>query len=303
MKVKNSEGSKKDRFNILYETRRSDIRFLKKYVLGMQKSGKFVTTLKNHIEPLRQEIIRHPVYTSITTLADLKVFMKYHVYAVWDFMSLLKAIQNQLTCTTVPWLPVGDADTRYLINEIVVGEESDVDMDGHRKSHFEMYLDAIFQAGADSLHIDNFINNLKEGNSLDRALKTSGVPKEAADFVRFTFEMINSVKIHVLSAVFTFGREDLIPDMFFALINELHRRFPDEVSRFKYYIDRHIEVDGGHHSQLAQDMTSKLCGEDPIKWQEATEAVIKALQHRKNLWDAVGREISLHTKREAAQYS
>ena len=92
------------------------------------------------IEPLRQEIINHKVYSVIRELDDLKVFMNYHIYAVWDFMSLLKSLQNNLTCTSVPWFPVGDAVTRHLINEIVVGEESDIDGAGIRKSHFELYL-------------------------------------------------------------------------------------------------------------------------------------------------------------------
>ena len=79
------------------------------------------------IEPLRQEIINHKVYAEIKDLEDLKIFMNFHVYAVWDFMSLLKSLQNNLTCTSVPWFPVGNTKTRHLINEIVVGEESDVD--------------------------------------------------------------------------------------------------------------------------------------------------------------------------------
>lgn len=100
-------------------------------------TNNYIQKIKQSIEPLRQEIINHPVYTQINSIDDLKIFMRFHIYAVWDFMSLLKTLQNQLTCTAVPWFPSGSADTRYLINEIVTGEESDVDLDGNRKSHFE----------------------------------------------------------------------------------------------------------------------------------------------------------------------
>lgn len=255
----------------------------------MKIDEKRISALQRSIEPLRLDIINHRVYSIIRTIEDLRIFMEHHVYAVWDFMSLLKALQNQLTCTTVPWLPEGDANTRYLINEIVVGEESDTDSDGVRKSHFEMYLEAMQQADADLSTVHRFIDLLKQGHDVDGALTIAGVPAEAADFVRYTFEIIHSGKVHVLSAVFTFGREDLIPDMFLSIIQELQKKFPEQVSRFKYYIDRHIEVDGGHHSHLALEMTSQLCGEDPVKWLEAQEATIKALEMRKKLWDGVYR--------------
>jgi hypothetical protein len=83
-----------------------------------------IQNIRKTIEPLRQEIMNHKVYSVINDIDDLKVFMQYHIYAVWDFMSLLKSLQNNLTCTTVPWFPKGSAETRHLINEIVVGEES-----------------------------------------------------------------------------------------------------------------------------------------------------------------------------------
>src|SRR6266481_6923176 len=117
--------------------------------------------IKKATEPLRQQIINHKVYSAINNIDDLKIFMQYHVFAVWDFMSLLKALQNNLTCTSVPWFPKGSADTRRLINEIVVGEESDVDSFDNRKSHFELYLEAMQQCGADTSQIEKFITVLK----------------------------------------------------------------------------------------------------------------------------------------------
>lgn len=239
------------------------------------------------IEPYKKAITQHKVYSLIRQPAHLHIFMEYHVYAVWDFMSLLKALQNELTCTTIPWFPKGNADTRFLINEIVVGEESDVDHAGIRKSHFEMYLDAMHQIGADTRVIEQFLAELSQTHDLDTALNNSIIPIEAQEFVRFTFQLIESKKAYLQSAIFTFGREDLIPDMFYAIIQDLHLQAPEKMSIFKYYLERHIEVDGDHHSQLALQMTSHLCGSDPAKWEEAEKAVIEALKRRIQLWDGV----------------
>ena len=81
--------------------------------------NKFINSINEEIAPLREEIVNHKVYGVIRDLDSLKIFMQYHVFAVWDFMSLLKSLQNQLTCTTIPWFPKGSANTRFLINEIV----------------------------------------------------------------------------------------------------------------------------------------------------------------------------------------
>lgn len=251
-----------------------------------------IESIQKKIEPLRQEIINHKVYALIKDINDLKIFMKYHVYAVWDFMSLLKTLQNNLTCTSVPWFPRGSADTRYLINEIVAGEESDVDLNGQRKSHFELYIDAMKQCGADSNKIEIFTDELKLSANFENAFKKSDTPKEAEAFVDFTFSIIESEKDYLQSAIFTFGREDLIPGMFVSIINEMHKNFPNDISIFKYYIERHIQVDGDHHSHLALQMTANLCGTDPVLWAEAEEAVIQSLKKRIGLWDGVYKELS-----------
>jgi hypothetical protein len=243
------------------------------------------------IEPLRQQIINHKVYSVINSIEDLGVFMNYHIYAVWDFMSLLKALQQNLTCTAVPWFPVGSANTRYLINEIVTGEESDVDSKGERKSHYEMYLAAMQQCNAEPVIFMDFISELKKTGNLKEAFSASGVPEAACEFVDYTFDVIESGEPHLQAAVFTFGREDLIPNMFFSIVNDLDSKFPGQVSQFKYYLDRHIEVDGDHHSHLALEMTAELCGDDAQKWDEIESASIIALQKRIGLWDGIYNEI------------
>jgi len=249
--------------------------------------------LKAEIEPLRQQLVNHQVYQSINSIDDLKVFMEHHVFAVWDFMSLLKGLQQHLTCVETPWYPKGTANTRFLINEIVAGEESDVDQHGNRVSHFELYLEAMKQAGCNSTTITEFISHIKNHIPLNEALVKSNVSKSANDFVNSTFKTIATNQAHILASVFTFGREDLIPDMFLSFITELKKQFPNKVDILHYYIERHIEVDGGHHSHLAHQMTEELCGNDEQKWNEAILAVKEALQSRINLWNSIQEKINI----------
>jgi hypothetical protein len=254
-----------------------------------------IEELKEIIEPVRQQIVNHKLFSEICSIEDLRIFMQYHVFAVWDFMSLLKSLQKNLTCTDIPWYPKGSAETRYLINEIVVGEESDVDMNGNRISHFELYLQAMNQSGADASKILSMVNSFKNKEiPFIEFDKTTSLGIQ--NFVNQTFEVIQTNKDYIQAAVFTFGREDLIPNMFYSIVREINIKSEDQISIFKYYLDRHIEVDGDHHSHLAIKMTEELCGEDENKWDEATRYIIKSLESRKELWDAVLEEIK--AKRE-----
>jgi len=253
--------------------------------------NKYIEEIKTAINPLRDQIIHHKVYRVITDMTDINIFMKYHVFAVWDFMSLLKSLQNNLTCTTIPWFPTGSADTRFLINEIVVGEESDIDQNGIRKSHFELYLDAMKQSNADTTCIHKFLDLVKNQTYFEQAFIAANVPHAAQQFVKNTFQIIQSNQPHIQAATFTFGREDLIPGMFHAIINDIDKVQPDKIAVFKYYLERHIEVDGDHHSHLALEMTEQLCQQDEKKWSDAIEASKASLQSRIYLWDGVYDEI------------
>ena len=253
----------------------------------------FLENLKAEIEPLKSQLIQHKVYSQITSLEHLHLFMQHHAFAVWDFMSLLKVLQQNLTCVNVPWVPVGNPETRYLINEIVCGEESDVDESGNRHSHFELYLMAMNQAGCNTEQIEQMVDMIVKGNTVEDALNICGAPESVKAFVHNTFNVIETNKAYLQAAVFTFGREDLIPQMFISFVNELHADTPEKLSIFKYYLERHIEVDGDHHSHLAYEMTSSLCGSDAAKWQDATNYVKQALQCRIELWDAIANSFSI----------
>jgi hypothetical protein len=234
----------------------------------------------------RNEIINHGLYSKIKTLEDLKYFSQHHIFAVWDFMSLLKSLQIELTCTNLPWYPKGSANTRYLINEIVTGEESDVNRIGERMSHFEMYLEAMHKLGSDTTEIKKLLVAIQNNVPVENAIEELNVAKEVKDFLGFTFDIVYHKPAHVKAAVFTFGREDLIPDMFIEMVSDLKKTFTSEVEDFMYYFERHIEVDGDHHSKLAIEMVKELCGEDQNKWEEAKIASVESLKRRKGLWDA-----------------
>jgi len=246
-----------------------------------------LSQLQQAIAPHRQALLSHPVYEHLTGLSAISQFMEAHVFAVWDFMSLVKSLQRQLTCTTLPWKPVGSASTRFLINEIVVGEESDVDPEGGFISHYELYLRAMKQAGASTTAINLLNHQLSAGLTWEEALAHPDLPAGPAAFTRFTLSVATNAPVGVLAAVFTFGREDLIPGMFMAMISQLSAEDQEMLAVFKYYLERHIEVDGDHHSHLALAMTQELLGDNEEAWSAATEVVIKSLQSRKALWDGV----------------
>jgi hypothetical protein len=248
--------------------------------------NKGTTLIQNNTTALKDKLIHHPLYQRVHHPDDIKMFMEHHVFAVWDFMSLLKGLQIHLTNVNVPWYPIGSASTRYLINEIVVGEESDVDEFGVRISHYELYLKSMQQAGANTKIIEGFVDTLKSGTPIDKAIDEIKITA-VRQFVRTTFDVIATQKPHVIAAVFTFGREDLIPSMFIGLVNDLNQKSNGQLSTFKYYLERHIEVDGDHHSHLALAMTEELCKNDASKIAEAELWVKKSMQARIELWDGI----------------
>jgi len=96
--------------------------------------------LRSTLAPLREKLLAHPMYAEVNSLQRLQAFMQMHVFAVWDFMSLVKRLQNELTCSRLPWTPPGRAQIARFANEVVLGEESDLGPDGRPVSHFELYL-------------------------------------------------------------------------------------------------------------------------------------------------------------------
>lgn len=248
---------------------------------------KNIQYINEQIQVYKDQLLSHSLYKKIHQITDLHHFLEGHVYAVWDFMSLLKSLQFQLTCTTSPWFASPNPEVRYLINEIVLAEESDLTLYGTRLSHFEMYLSAMKKCGASTESIDVFLNKVKE-EGIFSAISHSNIHPNIQSFLNFTFQTIENGKSHEIAAAFTFGREDLIPNMFTQIIKELKTQFPYvDLEELIYYFDRHIELDADEHGPMAFEMINYLCADDELKWNEVLQISIQALKERIKLWDAI----------------
>lgn len=247
-----------------------------------------IQQINQSISHQKEQLIHHSLYDKVKTIDDLHSFLENHVYAVWDFMSLLKALQSKLTCTTTPWFATENTETRYLINEIVLAEESDLTLDGKRQSHFEMYLDAMKDCSADTNGIHSFLSEVNSLRNIFVAIKQSNLHPNIKAFLDFTFRVIEEGKTHEIAAAFTFGREDLIPSMFTEILKNFQANFPEtDLSKLIYYFERHIELDSDEHGPMAMQMITELCGSDQKKWNEVTEISIQALEKRIGLWNAI----------------
>ncbi len=248
--------------------------------------------IETEIAPLRDKLLKHSLYQNIHTPEDLRLFLEYHVFAVWDFMSLLKALQQHLTCTTIPWIPTKNPELRHLINEIVLSEETDITRDGKYLSHYEMYIEAMQECGADTSRIETFISDLLSLKNVLVDIKLSQLPEAIKEFLNFTFFLIEEGKPHKIAAAFTFGREDFVPETFTSLLHKMQQYFPELCTdKLQYYLERHIELKANQYCPKALQMVSALCGDSDKKWKEAEETAILAIEKHIAFWDTIEQEI------------
>src|SRR5262245_13834521 len=94
--------------------------------------------IDSRLRALRGSLREHPLHCTLRPPYDVRTFIAPHVICVWDFMSLHKALQRRLTCVELPWLPPAHPDSCRLVNEILLGKESDSNGAGGYRSHFEL---------------------------------------------------------------------------------------------------------------------------------------------------------------------
>jgi DUF3050 family protein len=236
---------------------------------------------------LRMALLEHPIYENVASIAGLKRFMEDHVFAVWDFMSLLKRLQQDMTCISVPWFPADNARAARLINDIVIGEETDVGPDGAYVSHLELYRRAMTEVGANTLQFDRFCALAQVGVPVEVALTRIGAPLHVQAFVAHTMALVHTGSTEEVLAAFFYGREDIIPEMFRRLLNTLYdtKYNNSRLRHFIYYVERHIELDGDSHGPMGRELIEELVAEMPDRQQRALGAACRSINARIELWN------------------
>jgi len=237
------------------------------------------------LAPFRASLLDHPIYANVDSVPRLRAFMADHVFAVWDFMALVKRLQRELTCVDVVWLPPRDPILARFVNEVVLVEESDL-LPGGPSSHLDLYLRAMDEVGADPRPFRSFLGDIERGTSPAQALVSSAIPEHVRAFVASTLRIAEQGSVVEVLAAFLFGREDVIPDMFRRL---LARWQGVEAPAFALYLERHVTVDGETHGPLARKALERLLARSggPVATDRAVAAATKAIQSRIALWNAV----------------
>ena len=248
--------------------------------------NKTISGTAGDLDLVRQRMVEHPVFTAIRDIQSLQIFMEAHVFAVWDFMSLLKRLQRDLTCIEVPWLPPRDPQAAQLINQIVLGEETDSGPNGEPVSHLELYLGAMREVGANTASFELFRTALANGATLADAFDHAAVAPFIREFTGHTLQIASGAPLLAVMASFFYGREDVIPRMFSNLL-EKWRIGANRAPMFVYYLERHIEVDSDQHGPAAKAILAAATADDPGRALQVLSAARQSIEARIKLWDGL----------------
>ena len=239
--------------------------------------------------PLKQKLETHPIFDRINSIEELKIFMEHHVFAVWDFMSLLKKLQVDLVPSGSPWIANPNGNLVRFINEIVMEEESDQAFRSGNEitytSHFQIYLDAMSEVGASTKWVSQFIEEVA-GKGINMAFDNSTIPNPSLTFMKHTFDLIDKGKSHEIASSFAIGRESIVPLMFQRILDQ-SKLGTDEVPVFRYYLQRHAELDGDHHGPMALKLLENMSAGDPEIENEIVQQAEKSIEQRISFWDEV----------------
>jgi hypothetical protein len=236
--------------------------------------------LERQLVPLQQRMASHPLIGHLTTLLAVRCFMAHHVFAVWDFVCLLKTLYARIGCVGVPWFPPKNAESVYFLSTILLDEESDqLPHQAQRLCHFDLYVQAMIGCGANTGPMQQFLLQLGQGQSIHQALQSTDIPVAARQFVQSTWTFFDQ-PTPALAAAFVLGREAMVPPLFAPLLQQIQNHCIPHCDLFCTYLSRHITMDSREHYPQAVKMLESLCGDSAEDWQLAGQAAEQALRQR-----------------------
>lgn len=250
-----------------------------------------IALLKRKVIEEEKRLLNHPLYENLNTIENIKVFMKNHIFAVWDFLILAKRVQRIVSPTSNFWKPNQDPKLRRFINEIMISEESDDLGDGIFMSHCDMYIKAMREINASTDDFFKFQNKLTAKNFQSYLDFEKSIPLPAYEFLRVTHAHINSRQPHITIASFAYGREHLVPLMFTEMLRH-HMDLPKSAPMFYQYLLRHIDVDSNTHGPLSQELLNHAINNDIVRHAEVEAVKLETLMTRHFFYDKILEEIN-----------
>lgn len=244
------------------------------------------------IEPLRKELREHEIYWNMSTINDVQLFMEYHVFEVWSYMSLLKVLQNKVSFKRVPWIPSDNAKLSYCMNQIMINDEVELNRNGKYESRFETYLTAMREVGASTKSILVMIESLRSGYLFTGAFEKNGIDDSIKDYLNQSMELAYSDQLHKMAAFYVFGREPLRPNFFIEVLN-LSETFENQYSAFRHYLNRSFELESTFRRRLGEQLIVELCANDEKKWEEVLETAKISLRNRIQLWNSLSDRLNM----------
>jgi hypothetical protein len=242
------------------------------------------------LEQQSQKLKTHPVFDSVRTKEDLRCFMSWHAFAVWNFMSLAKRLQHELKSAHLPWTPPKSSPVARMLKDIVLGEESDVKMWGWHNSHIDLYLSAMKEVGANTSQMEKFLGLISLKIEVNSALRMVKAPEAVQKFVQATNATVKNGSVTEVLGGFLYAREEAIPQVFQARLTEWSDPI-EKAPNFNYYLKRHIALLGDCEGPVALELVNDLTRGSEDSLQKIQHASVMAIDHRLVLWNALQSEL------------
>jgi len=238
-----------------------------------------------------EDVINHPMFKKLNNIYNIKKYSEFQIWCVWDFMSILKQVQNFIFCNDILWLPPENPNAGAAFYRLIESEETDLGFKGgdlNRASHFQSFRAAMQELNADTKNIDNFLELIKTGKTLPEALNKSGASPQTKSFLLTNNHLIKQSPYNAI-ALITLTRENFLPAVFKSLLSYVNEN--EKIELFVWYHKRHIYLDSVLHGPLSiqifnEYFTNKLL----IK--QSIIASIESLKARNELLNEINEQLN-----------